>query len=71
MRTSKLGVDPPGELKRRKEAVLEDIRGENEFGDKNIWRQVYNGTENFFDDWNHQYQLEIIAAYHNEKKAYD
>ena len=50
MRTSKLGVDPPGELKRRKEGVLEDIRGENEFGDKNIWRQVYNGTENFFDD---------------------
>ena len=29
------------------------------------------GLKNFFDDWNHQYQLEIIAVYHNvqnEKK---
>ena len=29
------------------------------------------GLKKFFDDWNHQYQLEIIAVYHNvqnEKK---
>ena len=48
---------------------------ENEFGDKNNletgpkWAQF--GPEKFFDDWNHQYQLEIIAVYHNvqnEKK---
>ena len=42
---------------------------------KIIWRQVQNGLnldlKNFFDDWNHQYQLEIIVVYHNmqnEKK---
>ena len=23
------------------------------------------GFKIFFDDWNHQYQLEIIAVYHN------
>ena len=23
------------------------------------------GLKKFFDDWNHQYQLEIIAVYHN------
>ena len=32
IKTSKLEVDPPGELKRRKVPVLESI---NEFGDKN------------------------------------
>ena len=32
------------------------------------------GLKKIFDDWNHQYQLEIIAVYHNgenEKKAYE
>ena len=32
---------------------------------KIIWRWVQNGTENFFNDWNHQYQLNIIVVYHN------
>ena len=43
-----------------------------------IWRYVQNGLnldlKKFFDDRNHQYQLEIIVVDHNmqnEKKAYE
>ena len=42
---------------------------------KVIWTYVKNGLnldlKKFFDDWNHQYQLEIIVFYHkmqNKKK---
>ena len=42
----------------------------NEFGDKNNLETKFNRpskTEKKIDDWNHQYQLENVAVYHNEQ----
>ena len=44
---------------------------DNEFVDKNNLETGLKWDKKFFDDWSHQYQLEIIAVYHNvqnEKK---
>ena len=39
---------------------------DNEFGDKNnLETGLKWDWKKFFNDWNHQYQLEIIAVYHN------
>ena len=42
---------------------------EKEFGDYNdletILNGAQNGTEKFYDDWNHPYQPVIIVVYHN------
>ena len=68
--TSNLEVDPPGGVEKKKGITSRKWRLMN-LDTTIIWRQVLNGTENIFDDGNHKYQLEIIAAYRmlNEKKT--